>query len=226
MTDIQIRISSESAQPSQNLYRVLTDMEISRFDRPRMPMVFVFNEASMELTREWQLYIVAINPGMKINHIAALMDYKKAFCNQLGTGSSTPRRDYILGENLDAPLPKLDKVRTCGNAKLMIANGFVVLMDGTRSPALKTGAVHPKTADEARTALSRYVFTPQTHPHLFLNCVTTRPDFEVGAWPGAVVYEWTGDNFPRCFMPHVSPVRIDWPIIKPTSNAPQVVRLP
>lgn len=225
----------QATPPSSDLYRVLTDAEIGRTDRPSMPMVFVFMEgAPVTLTPEWQIFIAGINYRMDLHNIAALTDYKKAFCNTMGTGNpSEPVRNYITGENLDAvdeqgrpAYPKLDKVRTCGGAVLKIADGYVYMMDGTRPPPLKPGAVYPQTVAQARANPDVYACTPWGTPHLFFECVATgpAPAYRVNPFPNGGQY----DYHPAAvtWMPHVSPRPVRWPLVEYSGkNRPVVVRI-
>jgi len=205
--------------PVSNLYHVCTDLEVGRYNRPGKPMIWVFSDADVKLTKEWQFFIKAINPGMTLKHISAIFGDSKAFCNGTGFEGATPRKNYILNENLSAAeLPRFDKVRTCGNTVIQMDNGIVMMMNGNATPPLKPGVAQPQTLAEA--TLDKYLYTPQFYPHLFFNAVTTRPDFTVGAFPNGAVYSWTGDNFPRTFLPHVAPIQIVYPPKDITDNTP------
>ena len=214
--------------PNPNLYRVLTDMEIQRFDRPRMPQVFVFSGDRVNLTREWQYFIRAINYGMILERVSAIFHYGRAFANGTGFGDpDDPRINYFLNEDLDAPeLPQLDKVRTCGDATIEMIAGKVSMMDGTKPPLLKSGQTHPKTIQEAATAFERYLYNPRDYPWMFFAATTTKDDFTLGNFPNGAVYPWyKGGLTPATFLPHVAPTAIYYPPKQWTDNTPTLKKL-
>src|SRR5512147_1529550 len=74
-------------------HRVKTDFETGRFDRPYLPMVYVFDENKTTVTKEWQMYLVAINYGMRANNIAHILNDDVAFCNNSGLAGDHHRRN-------------------------------------------------------------------------------------------------------------------------------------
>lgn len=206
-----------------NLYRTLTDREVNRTNRIGMPMVFVFADVSMDLTREWQYYFCAINPGMDPKYISALLESKVAFTNS-GNGTDVCR-NYITGENMGVDkLPKFDKVRTCGDSTPEMIGNVVTMMDGTKPPALKPGYSQPATLAEA--TLGKYLFTPQGNPNLFFACVATGSDLNPNPLPHGALYPWyKNGRTPVTFLPHVSPVSITYPPARVTENTPTLAAL-
>ena len=223
---METQLNIEITQRLNKRYRVLTDHEVNRTDRIGFPMVWVFSGASMDLTREWQYYLRAINPGMTPEKVCAVLGYRRAFTNQNGFGNvDDPRRNYILNEDLDAnELPKFDKVRTCGMAELEMISGVVTMMDGTKPPPLKPGVSQPETLRDA--TLEKYLFTPRGNPSLFFACVSTGSDLNPNPFPQGVTYPWyKGGTTPVVFLPHVSPVKITYPPEAWTDNTPTLTVL-
>lgn len=220
MTNIVIKIQKAG---NNNLYRVLTDKEVGRTDRPRMPMVWTLDELSMPITKEWQIFLCAINPGVLPRHMSANLGYDKAFTNFNGFGDpEDPRRNHILNEDLSYPLPRFDKVRTCGNAFIEMIGGKLTMLDGNKPPELKPGIVQPQSIYEAR--MDMYKYTPKTHPHLFFKAVGTGYDGLPNPFPNGAVYDWSGTE-PVTFFPHVSPVDIYYPPERWNGNTPTLVKV-
>lgn len=210
-----------------NRYRVLTDIELTppRLNRNRMPMVWIFLSLPVTLTKYWQWYLCAINYGMLRKHIAALLDYKKAFANGTGLGDpGDPRQNWITNENLKAPkLPQFDKVRTCGDAVVEMVEGVVTMLDGTKPPPLKPGYAQPRTINEASPEI--YLYTPQNTPELFFACVNS-VDGEPRPFPNGATYSWYKNGLtPVTFLPHVSPLQVTYPPVKITDNTPTLVKI-
>lgn len=103
-------------------YLVLHDTEYQFIWRENVPEVYNFGGilGATNLTRAWQEFIMALNPGMTAHGFRSLLSWDRAFTN--GTGfdqpGKPPRRDYINNRDLKAKLPRLDKVRVCGGAIL------------------------------------------------------------------------------------------------------------
>lgn len=174
-------------------HRVKTDFENGRSDRPELPMVFVFDERRVTLTKEWQMYYVAINFNMVANNISRSWDDNVAFCNNTGFHGDHNRRNYILMEDLNNDLPQLDKTRICGDARFHMEGTSVLCMNGTINPLLKPGAVHPQSTAEAYGAFDRYVYNPRDNPCLFFPATVTGNDFHAHSWPmkaGTGFYPW------------------------------------
>lgn len=184
--NISFKISLNPSEP-KSLYRVKTDAELGRKDRLHLPMVYYFAETAMRLTREWQLYIMFINPGVAPNYLSALFNYKKAYANgDNGYGGGKVLQNWFTGENLDAKdVPVLPKCWTGGDAIVEYRNGIVELMDGNILPD--------------------YSKTPQFYPHLFFPCVTTGDDgYAHYNFPGGAFYSWfKNGSVPVIFLPHV-----------------------
>jgi len=166
--------------------------------RTGVPAIVNLLAQSMYVTRDWQFYIRAINRGMTRQHVSAIFEYQKAFCNGTGFGDSNdPRRDYILNENLNAKEePQFDKVRTCVRSTHTGAANDTVLrlltMDGNQPPPMKLSKRHPQTLDEIR--LEDYLYTPKTHRWLFFAANNIGSGGQVTAFAGGAVYEWFGDR--------------------------------
>lgn len=208
-------------------HRVKTDAENGRFDRPKLPMVFVFNEYKVVLTFEWQMYFVAINYGMKANNISHTWNDDVAFCNNSGFQGDHHCRNYILMEDLNNELPKLDKTRICGDARFSMTGDKVLCMNGTNSPLLKPGYSHPQNTQEAFGAFERYLYNPRDNPCYFFPCTTTGADHNAHAWPGAAYYQWyKGGTEPVTWMFMVAPNgEITYPPAQWTNNTPYVEKL-
>lgn len=174
-------------------HRVKTDYENGRSNRPKLPMVFAFDDRRVVLTKEWQMYYVAMNYNMVANNISRSWDDNVAFCNNTGFNGSHNCRNYILMEDLNNDLPKLDKTRICGDAVLHMEGTQVLCMNGTSNPLLKPGAVHPQSTQEAYGAWDRYVYNPRDNPCLFFSATVTGTDFHAHPWPmqaGTGMYPW------------------------------------
>lgn len=173
------------------------------------PAVWTLNEPNtkVKMTKSWQFYLRAMNYNMPLQHVAALLDFTKAFANGTGFGDSTdPRANWILGENLTAPLPQLDKDRDCSRNLVTGAKLgdrlTIRTLDGNNPPPLKPGRTHPQTMDQVD--IDDYLYNPKDHPWLFVvaNIVNTRG--EVVPFPNGALYSWTNDNTPYTFFPLVS----------------------
>ena len=226
---------SPTSETPANLYRVQTDAEIGRTTRPNLPMIFNFLEQpGVILDRNWQFYLRVCNLGMTLNALTAHLHHQKAITNQQGFGmADDPRRNYLLGEDLDAvdeqdrpAYPKMPKVFTFGDAVVEIENGYVTTLDGRQPPPLKPGYTQPRTLAEAREEI--YLYIPRTHPHLFARAVTSVYVAATGTWemrsfPHAALYPWYRDgNTPAFFVPHVSLNPVPWPPADVTDNTPKL----
>lgn len=171
------------------------------------PAVMVIRDApDTILDKQWQFYLVAINQGMRLNNIATLLKRSTALTNDPDGGC----RNYILGENLGAPeCPRLDKFRTFSrNTHAAVPEGDrwrLITQNGNQPPALKPGRSYPASLDAVR--LDDYLFTPATHPYLFLVCnnVQKKPGGMTSVFPftGGVVRPWL-DSEIYTFFPFVS----------------------
>jgi hypothetical protein len=186
------------------------------------PAVFVLNEphTKVEITRDWQFYLVAMNYDMTLENVSLLLHYHLAFCNNTGFGKEgEPRRDYILNKNLTArELPRFDKDRTCSRNTL---TGTVVgdklrlkLFDGNKPPPMKPGRPLPRNLADVR--FEDYLYNPRDNREMFIvaNRVTTKPGGQssVAPFPRGGYYPWTGDDKQYSFLPHISDEVIDYPL--------------
>jgi len=118
MTSIQVTITRKpgviTPPPSSvQLYQYRTVGEPRGCASLGCPAVQVLQDApDTILTRQWQYYLYAINLGMSMNAIIALMGDSKALLNNTGIGSDPPRANYLTGNNLTQSPPRLDKLRT------------------------------------------------------------------------------------------------------------------
>lgn len=216
---------------SSSLYRVQIDAELGRTDRARSgnPMMFFLREGSCLITREWQWYLMAINPGMTTHNIAMLLDNTKAFCNGTGFYGTTDRQNWIENENITAQaLPAWSKVYVCGGAVVEIIGGVVTTMDGSAPPLLADGYSYPMSQVQARN-IRCYRYSPQSHPHLFFAAVNTHDDGTPVPFPHGATYPWyRGGQMPVSFIPLVADLR-DGPVIYPPGewkdNSARLVRV-
>lgn len=210
------------------LYQHKEDKDVLGFVRPcavgGCPAVFVLNEPllKVEMTKDWQYYLIAINYNMTLENIAKILDDHLAFANETGLFDSVvPRRNYILGKDLNArELPRLDKDRTCSRSFL---SGTVIgsklrlnLFDGNKPPPMKIGKSLPQTIANIR--LEDYLYNPKDNPELFLvaNLVSfkEKDNTSISPFPRGAIYNWTGDNMPYTFLPHISRGIIDYDLNK------------
>lgn len=211
----------------QVTHRVKTDEEIGRTNRPGMPMVFVWNNEHVVFTREWQYYLCACNPGMRLNNIAHMLANGVAFCNKTGVGSPAYRRNWILKEDLDSSKdPETDKTRTCGDAQVRWISGSVSMLDGSKPPLLKPGFVHPSSPEEALTAIDRYMYTPQANPEFFCPCTNVGPSGRANPWAHGALYPWyQNGTTPVTFFMHIARAGVTYPPAQWTENTPQLEAL-
>jgi N-acetyl-anhydromuramyl-L-alanine amidase AmpD len=184
---------------------------------PGDPAVFLFEEseaARVDLTKEWQFFILAINYKMPPDKVSAIFGNRKAFCNLTGLGDAAhPRADFIKGENLLSPPPQLDKVRTCA---LSVMTGFVdsdrkhlivEMMNGSQPPPLKPGRVQPQRIEEIDP--DAYLFTPWSDRYLFFAANrSVRGGRETKPFAHGALYDYTLDGRPYTWLPHVKPARL------------------
>jgi hypothetical protein len=81
------------------------------------PAVFVMKDDShVSITKQWQYYMLAINPSMTLENVFYLMDNNLAFCNSTGfRNDGDPRADWFHDRNITdgSKPPQFDKVRIC-----------------------------------------------------------------------------------------------------------------
>lgn len=165
----------------------------------------------VDLTREWQLYLMAINPQMTTRDVSALLNYQVAFTNGTGFGKpDTAYQNWVLNEdtnskkpNGDPLLPQFDKVRTCAYA----CHTGVIVGDQLKLTTLDGNNPPPKIAD----------VNPKSHPHLFFHATIVWMDVnnnELARVPfeqRAVALAW-GYAFEVTIMPLVSCYDIYMPL--------------
>lgn len=165
----------------------------------------------VDLTREWQLYLMDINPQMTTRDVSALLNYQVAFTNGTGFGKpDTVYQNWVLNEdtnskkpNGDSLLPQFDKVRTCAYA----CHTGVIVGDQLKLTTLDGNNPPPKIAD----------VNPKSHPHLFFHATIVWMDVnnnELARVPfeqRAVAPEW-GYAFEVTIMPLVSCYDIFMPL--------------
>ena len=165
----------------------------------------------VDLTREWQRYLMAINPRMTPRDVSALLNYQVAFTNGTSFGKpDTPYQNWILNRdttskksNGDPLLPQFDKVRTCAYAchtGVVVGNQLKLTVLNGNNPPPSIAQVNPKS-----------------HPHLFFHATIVWMDNnnnELSRVPfeqRAIAPEW-GYNFEVTMMPLVSCYDIFMPL--------------
>lgn len=210
------------------------------------PAVFTLLTPTLKVNidKHWQFYLIAINYLMDLSDISSILDKSLAFCN--GTGwRSEPMRNYILGKDLTVvdsrgrPVyPKFDKDRTCSRS---IMTGYevgstlkVTTFNGNLPPPLKPGKTYPQTIADINP--DDYLYHPKNiqHRHLFFaaNVVASKTagQSSVAPFPRGAIYDWTKDNLPYTWLPHVSRHTIYYPLSRVTklplgSNPPSPYRI-
>ncbi len=204
---IQINLTTSG----QNLYRVLTDAEWGRPSRYYLPMIYYFSEEAMPVTKEWQFYIMAINPGVDPKYLANLFGSTKAYANgDNGYGQGETKQNWFTGENTNSPyVPVMPKTFTGGDAIVEYQNGIVKLIDGNLSP--------------------NYDIMPWKNPELFFACVTTGKDGYSHPFPNGALYDWyKGGRTPVTFLPHVrrrGSINFPPPVNQWTDNTARLVKI-
>jgi hypothetical protein len=228
-TSISLRVAIRQAQTAERppLWFHREDREVFGYIRPcatnggSCPAVFVLKTpaAKVQLTREWQFYLAAINYHMAPADVAVELHYHLAFCNNTGLGKpDVPRRDYLRGRDLTAKeLPKFDKDRTCSRSVLTgveVGNTLrVTVMDGNQPPPLKPGRRQPQTVGEIN--FEDYLYNPRDHRHMFFAANTVSSvsgGSKVYPFPRGATYEWAGDGWRYTWFPHVSCEEILYPL--------------
>lgn len=186
------------------------------------PAVMVLNDQpDIAFDKQWQFFLYAINPGMSVNAISALMGDAKALMNSTeGNG-----RNYITGENADRKPPNLDKLRTFARN---IHTGVEVqewlevkTFDGNNPPPLHPGYEYPQTLREVD--IDAYLITPQSNPEMFLVCSNVKSklgdESSISPFPNGARYVWADEYYGTVgemysFFPLVSRYRILSPLWK------------
>ena len=152
-------------------YRVCHDREINEtMWREGYPEVFTLANSATQLTKEWQLLIMVMNPGLSPKGFRALFNWCRALSNGpagFDFPGGSPRADFINGRDENAKLPRLDKVRVCGGAILhgtQIGNVLIVqTLNGRKAPP---------SVD--------YIMS---RPWLYFEAITVRSDGSNGRFP-------------------------------------------
>ena len=210
---------------SEPLWRHKNDFELG-VDAPQrtfgelkaVPEVYTLNNHGMELTKQWQFFIYAINFHMDIQKISAILGTRRAFTNKKGFASKRhdpPRADWLQGENLDAPNPAFDKTRTCARSVLtgtVVGNKLRVrMLDGNLPPPLKEGRVYPATIKDVDP--DDYLYLPWTHRYYFFAATTVDVRGETSPFPkGGKYKEFIGDDRMYTWLPHVSKFPVLYPL--------------
>lgn len=222
---LEFRKVLSAASPQQQLYQFGEDKQV--FGEVRgcavggCPAVMVLNDNPDTLfDRQWQFFLYAINPGMSPNAISSLMGGTKALMNNTGVGDpNNPRADYIMGENVREPAPRLDKLRTFArNIHTGVEVGDqlqVGTFDGNNPPPLKPGKTYPETLAEVN--LDDYLITPRTNLEMFLVCnnIQTKPGNRTSIFPfdNGGIYDWTPEPAEMySFFPLVSRFTVRSPL--------------
>jgi hypothetical protein len=179
------------------------------------PAVFmIIDDADTKFTDQWQFYLIAINEGMRLNNISALMGPTKALMNKTGVGNG--KRNVVMDEDLNGEFPKLDKLRTFAlNSHAGYDDGtyvYLTTMNGENPPEMKidpaTGKPFPQPRTKSEIVRSHYKYLPETHRHLFLDCsnVRVKPGgvISYGPFDNGLRLPWTGDNEMHQFFPFTS----------------------
>lgn len=200
------------------------------------PAVFVMltPKLKVNLDKNWQFYLIAINMGMTLENISSILDTHWAFCNDSGFRSGA-LRNYILNKDLNAvdetgkpAYPRFDKDRTCSRS---VVKGVelgsvlqVVTFDGNKPPPLKEGRSYPQRIEDIN--IDDYLYNPRDHRHMFFaaNAVASKPGglSSVAPVPRGAIYDWTEDGLPYTWLPHVS----RHVVYRPLSQLTKVTTIP
>lgn len=240
-----------SVRQSLQLYQYRPDDDPAIFGKPRdcaygdgCPAVVPLIDApDLWLTDDWVLYLYAINFGMRVNNVENTISYKSAMANRTGTGNpKEPRRNLLLGEDLDAPLARIDKFRTMSlNTHAGTDDGQTVrliAMNGRQPPPMKidpaTGKPYPRPRTLEQVVPEHFLHTPQTHRHLFVDLTNVKVKagnvLGYGPWAHGLVRPWIGDGRMHTFFPFatmlVEPPAPDSHFVYPTSPLSRWIKLP
>ncbi len=222
--------------PAMQLYQFREDAEVLGKIRDcavqGCPAVMILDDDPNTIfDKQWQFFLYAINPGMAPNAIGGLMGSTKALMNGTGVGNPQARRaNYIEREDLDAPDPRLDKLRTFArNIHTGTEVGTdleVKTFDGNFPPPLKPGKTYPATLADVN--LDDYLITPRTNLEMFLVCNNIRTKIgnqtSISPFDNGGQYDWTPEPMELySFFPLVSRSRVLSPLanwIKIPSGSP------
>lgn len=203
--DIRFGVASAVTEPARPpLWRVL--VSAFRGERRFVPAIVNLLARPMDLTRDWMFYIRAINHAMSLQHVIALFDYQKAFCNGTGLGDDGDRRkNWLQDDGRIAEDIQFDKVRTCIlNTHTGVEVGTVLrleTLDGNQPPPMKAGRKHPLRVEDIR--VDDYLYTPQSHRWLFFAANNINTKDVVTPFAHGGFYPWFGER-PATWLPLVS----------------------
>lgn len=170
------------------------------YTAPCPAVVILKDDPHAYFDMQWQFFVRAKNIGLSIHHVSSLYGTNRAFFNRQ-TG-----HNYLTGENADQKPPNADKVRSClRNVITGVEEGDfinVLTFDSRYPPPLKPGRSYPKTVDQIDP--DAYLYSPQTHPWLFVVANIINTDGDLVPFPNGALYPWTGDNMPYSFLPLIS----------------------
>lgn len=195
-------------------------------DVRNMPGIVNLLARPMDVTEQWQYYIAAINYMMSLNHISAIFNVWRAYCNGTGVGDpQDPRKNFILRQDLTAEDLQFDKARTnirATHAGRMSGDQLELLVfDGTDPPPLKPGRSYPRRVEDAR--FDDYLFNPRDHRYRFFAANNYQADGDVVPWINGGLYPWfEGGRSPVTWLPLVAnyPLRIWSGFVESVSSYP------
>lgn len=223
-----------SPSPQESYYRVLHDVEIGGIWRAGLPEVFLFDpQAATPMNEElqWLMYDLfrwgapSQDEARAENKWTSLYQYDRAFTN--GTGFNDPsdlRANYISGDDLGYPLPRLDKYRVCGGASLKGTEGYSLMLALKTLPALLGQKIYAlRTKDDfsfwnavtannvlnVETLKANALPTIEelvTKPWLYFHATTSRANGTIGRFP-------QGDGEP-VLVPLVTKEPVTFPLNK------------
>jgi len=212
---LKLRVSLQTTEPvilptRPVLYQVREDKELFGYIRSCAPcpaVVILKDDPHTTLNEQWQYYLRAINYAMTLENVYLLLDHHLAFANNTGfRKESDPKADYFHRLDLDRKPPNLDKVRTCSRSVLtgqVVGDKLkVTTFDSRQPPPLKTGRSYPSWIENVNP--NDYLYMPQTFPWMFLVANIVNKAGYVVQFPRGGLYEWTKDNTPYSFLPHIS----------------------
>ena len=189
---LNITISrKEITQPVPPLWMVLESAFLG--DVRNMPGIVTLLARPTAITEQWQYYIAAINYKMSLNHISAIFNAWRAYCNGTGHGDpQDPRKNFILRQNLTADDLQFDKARTNIRAthtgKMNGDQLELLVFDGTDPPPLKPGRTYPRRVEDAH--FDNYLFNPRDHRYRFFAANNYQVDGDVVPWVNGGLYSW------------------------------------
>lgn len=200
-------LPSTSFTPGTTPYMHKEDREVFGYLRScaPCPAVFVLKDDNHNLiTKQWQYYMLAINPAMTLEDVFLLLDDGLAFTNSTGLrNGSDPRQDWFHDRDLQYKPPQFDKVRTCSRNCVTGTeqNGMlnVKTFDIRNAPPLKPGKSHPTTIAEINP--DDYLYLPRYNREMFIVANIVNREEEVVQFPRGGLYSWTNDNTPYSFLP-------------------------